>query len=227
MENFTPKIHKPQDGSCVLNFDGRGSRGQKLIDLSGKENHGAITGASWKNSPVNTPVLSFDGVDNKVTIPADDSLDCTTGMTICFWMKNRNWTTIRGLASKRISSSNNNSWNLFVGEVSNKIRFQVTTNGSTATPIYSDLLYSNDWMFVTAVYNGSYLYIYIDGVLASTPVAYSSGIFSGNADVLIGAVGSFATGFDGELDLIQMFNRGLSSSEISQRFNDTKNLFGV
>jgi len=64
-------IYRPVDPSLLLYVDGQGSRrsDNKVSDLSGNQNHGIISGAIYKNSPIGKSVLSFDGVDDLVRIP--------------------------------------------------------------------------------------------------------------------------------------------------------------
>jgi len=60
--------------------------GLRVYDQSGKENHGTIYGARWLRGPIGGR-LSFDGVDDKVDVPDDPSLDLTDEMTLEAFVK--------------------------------------------------------------------------------------------------------------------------------------------
>src|SRR5262245_54326299 len=60
--------------------------GTVVLDSSGNSNTGVISGASWINQGRFGKALSFDGVNDLVTINDTPSLHLTTGMTIEAWI---------------------------------------------------------------------------------------------------------------------------------------------
>ena len=60
--------------------------GTTLADSSGLANTGTISGATWAAGK-NGGALTFDGVNDSVTVPDTASLDLSTGMTIEAWVR--------------------------------------------------------------------------------------------------------------------------------------------
>jgi len=81
-----------QEGYLVPPF-GRGgiwhfdeNSGSIAYDSSGNNNHGTIVNATWTTG-VNNSALSFDGIDDYVTVQDSPGLDISSDMTIEAWMK--------------------------------------------------------------------------------------------------------------------------------------------
>jgi YD repeat-containing protein len=60
--------------------------GSAVADSSGEGNDGTVSGASWTEGRFGA-ALEFDGADDYVEIPDDDSLDLTDSFTVSAWVK--------------------------------------------------------------------------------------------------------------------------------------------
>ena len=60
--------------------------GTTLVDRSGRGHTGTISGATWSTQGKFGGALSFDGVNDWVTIGDTAALDLTTGMTLEAWV---------------------------------------------------------------------------------------------------------------------------------------------
>jgi hypothetical protein len=72
--------------------------GSVLTDSSGNGNDGTIPGATWTTAGRNGGALTFDGVNDLVTIADKSFLDLTTGMTLEAWARPAalgKWRTLR------------------------------------------------------------------------------------------------------------------------------------
>lgn len=103
---------------------------------------------------------------------------------------------------------------------SNQIVFQLSANGTSNTSVLSTGTVLKDIMYhVACVYDGVDMRIYINGSLSCTPVAYTSGIFNSNNDLVIGANGPMNNYFwNGTIDDFAIWSRALSSDEVSQLY---------
>ncbi len=61
--------------------------GTTLTDVSGLSNHGSVSGATWTTSGRYGSALSFDGVNDLVSVADAASLDLTNAMTVEAWVR--------------------------------------------------------------------------------------------------------------------------------------------
>lgn len=87
---------------------------------------------------------------------------------------------------------------------------------------------NNIWRYYTATYGSPNAKIYMDGVVDITASSASSTLDDVN-NICIGAYASDNSGyhFDGNISIVQVYNRELSASEVRQNFNSQRNRFGV
>ena len=87
--------------------------------------------------------------------------------------------------------------------------------------------YDNQWHMLTVTYNGANAVLYYDGV------AVNSGPFTQLIDIEatrkfnIGSWANNGSGIVGDIDVVQVYNRGLTASEVSQNYNSLRRKFGV
>ena len=163
--------------------------------------------------------LDFDGVDDKVTVPAASSLITTgTGITLACWAYPTNaapaYPDFDGFAGMRDEFSAD-FYLLQVSPADNlEARFR-NSDGQAFTLEYSGLQL-NAWQFLVFTYDGSQLTIYANGVNVATAPA-SGTIMNTAVDMLIGDVNYQGTDFslDGRVDEVSLWNRGLSQGEVS------------
>ena len=63
------------------------ARVRRVADSSGRGNGGTVSGAVWSASGRFGSALSFDGVNDWVTVPDSASLDLSSGMTVEAWVR--------------------------------------------------------------------------------------------------------------------------------------------
>ena len=150
----------------------------------------------------------FDGVNDFVTVADDASLRvATANHTLTFWMKTTDGST--QVVMEKGSGANE----LAAWVVSNKIRWAGSNAFSSSTAVND-----GNWKHIAFVADGSSAFIYINGSLdatGSTKVKASANFSAFTFGARSG--GSFA--FDGQLDQIAIFNRALSSTEVSALYN--------
>src|SRR5262245_18161856 len=85
--SVTVSVTQTTPTGLVAAYSFNAGSGGTLSDNAGN-NNGTISGATWTTSGMfNSNALSFDGVDDWVTIPDANSLDLTNGMTLEAWVR--------------------------------------------------------------------------------------------------------------------------------------------
>ena len=192
------------------------------LDSAGTNNGTMQGGAGYTNGLVGQ-AFSFDGVSGNISIPDSPSLDAfTTSITIELWLKssqsNSDW--------KGIVAKGNSSWQLQATPRANTVNFTVSVSAGALSG--SQNVNDGQWHHVAAVYDGTNMFLYVDGMLDVSQPA--TGLIPQNNDPLcIGAnakayvrscgcnkLGYFFNGF---IDEVSIYNRPLSSDEIAAIYN--------
>src|SRR3989338_1194728 len=188
--------------------------GATSSDSSGNSNTGTLTnGPTWNTADkkVGSGALSFDGVDDKVTVPLTATLN-PSSITVAFWANVPSYIGSTNNAIVELGSSVNN---FRVRDTSGK--WQLLTNGAvnTLSGTANSLAY-DQWIHWVFIANSSGLSIYKNGVLnASNAIAYTAGA---NAIWNLGSSGFYNRQ---TLDDIRIYNRALSASEVTELYNYT------
>ena len=190
--------------------------GTTVSDVSGNNNNGAITGATWTTQGRFGSALSFNGVNNVVRIASSLSLNVSSAMTLEAWIKptaaQSGWRTImqREAEAYFLNASNSDGALLPSGGGT----FNGTTayvSGTTANPV-------NVWTHVALTYDGAALRLYVNGVLAANQ-SRSGAIQTNSNPVWIGGNSPYGEYFQGLIDEVRIYNRALSQAEIQSDMN--------
>ena len=229
---FSPKIYKPQDGSCVLDLDCRDIRGSKIYDRSGKGNHGAITGAVIKPMNYGLPVLDLDGVDDYINCGNDDSLDIGTG-SFTFEMIVKNALTggnYGGIFYGNGNTSTQAGWIFRIWNVSGDIIF---SGGDDSNNVFKIEMYSVIGKGERAHFSGvldrenGVAILYKNGIEIGRDTSITAGSINYNYRLFIGKDWSADYCFKGQIASVQILKRARKSSEISQRFQNKRHIIGI
>jgi len=180
-------------------------------DNVGTNNGTLVGGASYAPGEVGQ-AFSFDGVSGYVSIPDSPSLDSfVTNMTIETWIKvnqtnvNSDW---RGIVTK-----GNDSWRLQGVQGEGTVSF--AANGLSTYLTGTRNVNDEQWHHVAGVYDGTNIYLYVDGTLdTSTPA--TGLIIQDSFPVCLGANpdAPLPYYFNGLIDEVSIYNRALSAAEI-------------
>jgi Concanavalin A-like lectin/glucanases superfamily/Viral BACON domain len=184
--------------------------GPTVADSSGNANAGTLTGATRVAGRFGGG-LSFDGVNDLVTVNDANSLDLRTSMTLSAWVRptaSNDWRTVLlkeqpGQLVYALYSSTDN----------NRPSGHVFTSGDTALGGPS-VLPVNTWSHLAAVWDGATMRLYVNGTQVS------SGALAGTAPVSAGALrigGNSVWGewFAGLIDEVRVYNRALTAAEVA------------
>jgi hypothetical protein len=203
-------------GSTVDNTGSAGSPG------------GNIDGADWEyESSIGRNVLHFiDDNDDNVSLGNMDLPAGTSGLTLCAWVKAD---TFKSGADNRIiskangSAANDHWWMLStIDNGGVKLRFRLKTNGTTETLIGSSQTIPTDqWVHVAAIYDGSTMRLYKNGVADSATISKSGNVDTNSSiPAYIGINYNDYSPWDGWIYDVRIYDRALSASELSDIINE-------
>jgi hypothetical protein len=194
--------------------------GGSAADRSGNSHTGTISGASWITSGRFGKALSFDGVNDWVTIAHSSLLSLTTAMTLEAWV----YPTVNGGGLWRAVlfkeeagglvytlNAYDGATNMPVAEVSPAApQGVIDARGSSQLPL-------NTWTHLAATYDGTTLRTFVNGVqVGSTPG--SGNLMTSTGSLRIG--GNIWGGFfQGRIDEVRIFNVARTAAQITSDMN--------
>jgi hypothetical protein len=227
--NFTYEIPAPPytDKSCVLDLAPpyyNPAYSRTICDRSGYNNDGVITGATWVRLPSGLWVNSFDGTDDRISVPY---AGYTAPYTLLLWIQTNSLTPP---ANKYIIDNSPGSKGMLLrqqtgsGDIS-FLAFYTVAGIQTVQTTLTNL----GWNFLVVQWTSTSINISLNGS------AFNTVTFA--ADTLINPSDTYEIGQDveltssqswlGRMGLIRFINRALSASEISAIYNVERHLFGV
>ncbi|MFC1635272.1 LamG-like jellyroll fold domain-containing protein [Planctomycetota bacterium] len=186
-------------------FDGDAS------DSSGNNLHGTEMGDPTYTAGVFGQAIDLDGDGDYVDCGLDPKFDITEFITFTYWIQvrafDRDWNTVlsRGDDSWRSSRAGTNNF------------MEAAVGGTTGNYTYGVTpVDDGQWHHVGWVYDGTMNYLYVDGEVDATEE--NSGQITVSSYPLYIGDNSQATGryWNGLIDDVMIFNRGLSQEEIQQ-----------
>jgi len=182
-------------------------------DSSGN-NNGIISGANWVEGKYGSALI-FDGVDDYFL--TNNQKTANNYMTMSAWVKRagNGSGTFPGIISYGYGNVSGNP-RMLLFTSSNKLGIFVQGNGGNGTNNFSNYtLPLNEWVYVTAIYDGSSQYIYVNGRIESF-FNQSVGNLSGTNYVQVGMNGSAFTtnSFNGLIDDVRVYDYARTADEI-------------
>ncbi len=176
-----------------------------LIDVSGRNNTLTTLGTPTYNQAgqFGTSVL-FDSTGNdyaRILDTAQSGLDGMSQLTIDGWVKRVSANTADVVVARKWSSATGRSYGLVITPLG-AVRFYLSHNGAAykvlTTP--NAVVPLNTWTHMAAVYDGSFLRIFINGQSSGMPLASTGDVYNGVDQFQISNTGSSAlNGFIDEL----------------------------
>ncbi|SNZ05679.1 Carboxypeptidase regulatory-like domain-containing protein [Natronoarchaeum philippinense] len=191
-------------------LDDAGAAG--VSDVSGSGNDGSQSGGLGNASGLfGTSAYDFDGSDDAVTVPHDESIEMSDedAVTVSAWVKKdaaqSGWVAI--------AQKSDQSYNL---QFENGNQPTFTIYDGDWNIVNSGVSLSNDqWHHVVGTYDGSEARIYVNGTLKGTQAV--SGTLANASGSPLGIGENLATGgrnLDGTIDELRLYDRALSDAEV-------------
>jgi len=206
-----------------LNFE-EGST-SSTTDISGNGNTATLKNqAAWtSDAQIGDYAIVLDGSDDYAEIDDATELNATSSVTIAAWVKPVNGADGQQVVvSKPASASEHNSpfasYSFGVTDIGSTYRlwFLLSTVSSGLQFLVStDTVDFGDWHHVAAVYDGTNVILYLDGA------SFESGTHEGTLNqyatpVRIGVNGALGQPYNGSVDEVRIYTRGLSGPEIAE-----------
>lgn len=213
-----------QERNCVLKLGYSAVRKIDTdYDVSGKGNHGTITGATWVRLPSGLWVLNFDGVDDYVDAGGITFFDLATPCVEA-WVRMSADTT-GDIFSKFDSVNGDAGFILRYNTTGTKFEFFA---GWTSGPASSAAISLDTWYHVVGLHVASPIRtsIYVNGVIGTngatpvSPVAMTTKLF-------IGIRADLTNDLNGRLALRRVYNTPLTVAQIASHYNQERHLFNI
>ncbi|MEK7812208.1 MAG: LamG domain-containing protein, partial [Candidatus Desantisbacteria bacterium] len=170
--------------------------------------------------------MSFDGIDNYVSVPDRDMLTPGSSVTVEAWVYP---TSDTGQDYKRIvcksTNSDNGEYTLWMYTTSRGVIWYV--NDWPSGYIVSSGIPLNQWTHVVGVFDGSLgsnrLKIYINGSLNNQGNTTHTAITNTSSDLYIGNWGGAGRPFAGKIDEVRVYNRTLTPAEVNSHYSSGLN----
>lgn len=184
-------------------------------------NHGTLVNGTSFTSGKYGQAFSFDGVDDYVQIP--NFITSATQFSFSFWMNITTFTNHNYMASFCQSSSIVNIFCFFAGDNSGgTFGFQGAWQDGSYFDLRKDIPFGTGvWKHIAVTYDGSTLRQYVDGMLDNHE-SYTGKTLGNNAPFIVGKGIAYPSGvptttyFNGLIDEFAIFNRALSTAEVSK-----------
>ena len=186
-----------------------------IVDYSGAGNNGVYPG-NYINQPGKLFASTGYGVAavDKITAPASASLNIAGPMTLMTWFRPQNVNPQPILEYTNSVNSGVHLWQspsfsqIFVNFIDT-----TATNHSLTGP--TGMLVAGTWYHAAAVYDGTFAYLYLDGVLVASA---NFGAFTPQTSYpfVIGSRPQSANYYNGYVDETALFKRALSAAQIAQ-----------
>jgi prepilin-type N-terminal cleavage/methylation domain-containing protein len=204
------------DGSGVA--DGAAATTAYTQDTWSSGNNGTIVGTPFVysgSSCVSGSCLQFNNTD-RMNVGNNSSLNIKDNITLSLWIK-ASISTPSGWVNFINSNSNGNC-----DSGSYCIRWSGARlyshyygdSSSAATYISQNLINDNKWHFLTSIYDGANIYLYLDGAKKMT------GSLTGQLRNIpnVVSIGNPGTGYSEMIDDIRIFNIAMPTSQIKQQY---------
>jgi hypothetical protein len=195
--------------------------GTTWTDISGSGNNGTLVNGVGYSSD-NSGTLVFDGSNDYVSFN-DTNLIPTAGLTVSAWAKTS--VADRWLLDKANGSGTFSTGWALVGNEASKIVFGIS--GKTVSSIEN--ITTNLYLNIVGVWIPSTsLILYLNGVQANiNNTSIPSSISTTAANLRVGGRANNTDYWNGNISQVSVYNRALTTTEVTQNFNAFRGRFNI
>ena len=200
--------------------------GTTWTDLSGNGNNGTlVNGVGYSDG-----YLSFDGSDDKVTLPSNNVNGLSSGTTdfsILTWVKYNSTTAYTAFFEKQNGAGQTvGTPRLDLGWIGTTI-YLTTYNSTSGNRDPGTFTYTNDpesWYHICLVCGNNYKRGYINGEEKLTGNTFTSNLPENDQNL---GIGGNIRELNGNIAQVSIYNKALTASEIQQNFNALRSRFSI
>ena len=185
--------------------------GKTARDASGRNNDGALSGAAWTSSGRYGKALSFDGVNDWVTVADAASLDLSRAMTLEAWVRPDTTSGWRTVLLKEDGSSDELGYALY-GSSSDGAPSGWARRAAAWGP---RPVAKGRWTHLAYTYDGTTARLYVDGVLTTTNKVSSSAPNTSRPLRIGGNAMWSGEFFDGLIDEVRVYDKALTATQVA------------
>jgi hypothetical protein len=180
-----------------------------------------VNGVGFSGSGVSSGLV-FDGVDDYINCGTQIDLSQYSAFSVDIWVNPKSLTGVKS-AFAIANDPGATGWQHWIG--TNGSNFYVEMrSGNLDKSLSASGAVLNTWSHITTVWNGTTLFLYINGVERTSIAA--SAITNSLKRLYIGYFPSY-TVWNGYVSNTKIYNRALSATEVSQNFNALRGRFGI
>ena len=193
-------------------------------DLTTNFNNGTlVNGPTY--SLTNSGNIVFDGTDDNIQLGNASKFISGSSITVDTWVK----TNVTGSYKKIFFTGNQgtqtiNGVYLSIGPSPFQTFFGVKTT-TAVTAAYTTNISTNTYTNLTGTYDGTNVYLFVNGVLVAQQP--QTGNINSSGIARISGYDNNTENWDGNIASFKIYNRTLSTLEIQQNYNTLKNRFGL
>jgi len=216
--------------SVVLwfHFDNQSDQSENdthVFDWSGNGNNGTGENGVKVNTTqaIFNGSFTFDGVNDHIDAGDVADILSDTNITFVFWVNPSNLDGTQTMMRKSDSSLNNDAgWDIDRSSTGAIILVYNNGTGGDKNKISTTTLSANQWQNIAVVISrtSDFISFYIDGSLSNTETSVGkNGSWEATEPLFIGTLIPTVQDFNGSIDEVMIFNRSLSSDEITSLYN--------
>jgi len=193
-------------------------------DLTTNFNSGSLTNNPTYDSG-NSGTIIFDGTDDNIQLGNASKFITGSNITIDVWVK----TNVIGSYKKIFFTGNQgtqtiNGVYLSIGPSPFQTFFGVKTS-TAVNAVYTTNISTNTYTNLTGTYDGTNVYLFVNGALVAQQP--QTGNINTSGIARISGYDNNTEIWNGNIACFKIYNRSLSASEIQQNYNTIKTRFGL
>jgi len=201
-------------------------------DESGNGNNAINYGATLIPDRFGNPDKAYRFYGAHMEVPNSASICPQNYLTISIWLKQddyQDFDSPSAISKRYIEFSIWNSYNI-TGYARNSTEKAISYQQSNSTQQYGigTVIKTNQWTHIVAIYDGSSIKLYNNGILKDS-LPFTGSIAYNNNPLLIAKTSPFYPGgyWRGSIDEIRIYNRAITESEIQELYHDGEVTIGT